>query len=57
MLRDQRTEILVHSIVTDEISALGGLLLDELDDLEIRLHFLDGFGFLYEGVNVVHYFN
>jgi hypothetical protein len=53
MRRDLRTKTLVYSVVTDEIRALDRLLFYEHNDLEIRLHFLNGFGFLHEGVDII----
>ena len=50
----QHTEVLVHSIVTDEIRAFCSLLCHEQNDSTVGLNFLDKFGLFHEGVNVVH---
>ena len=55
--RSQHTETLIHSIVADEISALGSLLCHERNDSTVGLDFLHGFGLFHEGINVVYDLN
>ena len=52
--RSRHTEILVHSVIADEIPALGSLLCHERDNLTMGLNFFDGFGLFHKGVNIVH---
>jgi hypothetical protein len=53
----QHTEVLVHSIVTDEIRAFCSLLCHEQNDSTVGLNFLDRFCLFHKRVNVVHDLN
>jgi hypothetical protein len=52
--RRRHTKVSVRGIITNKICALSGLLCQKFNDPTVGLDFLDRFGLVHKGINVVH---
>jgi hypothetical protein len=52
--RPRHTKVFVRGVIANKIRALRGLLCQKFNDPTVGLDFLDRFGLVHKGINVVH---